>query len=105
MGAALGPKIGQEGTASFSAFVGADVGHSYELVHQEGAVFGFPMHLAGGIAGGRDLAARKARLVKLLIGVPDAGGAYCQPGNEEDRSSLVKRAYQEFRRPNFGRPL
>ncbi|ABM34058.1 hypothetical protein C8E08_0783 [Paracidovorax citrulli] len=96
VGAALGPKIGQEGTASFSAFVGADVGHSYELVHQEGAVFGFPMHLAGGIAGGRDLAARKARLVKLLIGVPDAGGAYCQPGNEEDRSSLVKRAYQEF---------
>jgi hypothetical protein len=96
VGAALGPKIGQEGAASFSAFVSADVGHSYELVRQEGAVFGFPRHLSGGVGGDRELSARKARLMKLLIGVPDAGGAYRQPGNEEDRGSLIKRAYQEF---------
>ncbi|AVS62921.1 hypothetical protein C8241_15670 [Paracidovorax avenae] len=96
VGAALGPKIGQEGAASFSAFVSADVGHSHELVRQEGVVFGFPRHLSGGVGGDRELSARKARLMKLLIGVPDAGGAYRQPGNEEDRGSLIKRAYQEF---------
>ncbi|WCM87181.1 hypothetical protein [Acidovorax sp. NCPPB 3576] len=95
-GASVGFNIGMTEAASFSAFVGGDVGHSYELLDQEGAVFGFPRHKSGGVGGDRDLAQQKARLIKLLIGVPDEAGAYKTPGNKEDQSSLVKRAYQEF---------
>lgn len=95
-GGSLGFRLGKKEVASFSAFVGGDVGHSFELLEQEGAVFGFPRHKTGGVGGDRDLAQQKARLIKLLIGVPDEAGAYQAPGNKEDKGSLVKRAYQEF---------
>lgn len=95
-GASLGFSVGKTEAASFSAFVGGDVGHSYELLDQEGAVFGFPRHKSGGVGGDRYVAQQKARLIKLLIGVPDEAGPYQAPGNKEDQSSLVKRAYQEF---------
>lgn len=95
-GASFGFRLGQEEAASFSASIGGDVGHSFELLEQEGAVFGFPRHKTGGVGGDRDLAQQKARLIKLLIGVPDKAGPYHEPGNPEDKTSLVKRAYQEF---------
>jgi len=95
-GGSLGFRLGKKEVASFSAFVGGDVGHSFELLEQDGAVFGFPRHKTGGVGGDRDLAQQKARLIKLLIGVPDEAGDYQAPGNKEDKGSLVKRAYQEF---------
>ncbi|GKT25807.1 hypothetical protein [Acidovorax sp. SUPP3334] len=95
-GGSLGFRLGKKEVASFSASVGGDAGHSFELLEQEGAVFGFPRHKTGGVGGDRDLAQQKARLIKLLIGVPDEAGPYQAPGNKEDKTSLVKRAYQEF---------
>jgi len=95
-GASFGLALGKEGSASFSASFGGDVGHNFELLEQDGAVFGFPRHKSGGVNFDRDLAQQKARLIKLLIGVPDEAGPYKAPGNQEDKNSLVKRAYQEF---------
>jgi len=74
---------------------GLDVGGAYEVVHQEGAVLGFPRNLSGGVLGDRAVNEKKAQLVKLLV----QGGAlegHAQPANEEDRKSLIKCAYQAF---------
>ena len=76
-----------------------DVGYAYDVVHQEGAVLGFPRNLTGGSPGDRAASARKAELVRLLVNHPAVGGAggdYARPGNEEDRRSLIKSAFHAF---------
>lgn len=76
-----------------------DVGYAYDVVHQEGAVLGFPRNLTGGSPGDRAASERKAELVKLLVNHPAVGGAggdYARPGNEEDRRSLIKTAFHVF---------
>lgn len=76
-----------------------DVGYTYDVVDQEGAVLGFPRNLTGGSPGDLAASARKAELVKLLVNhatVGGAGGNYARPGNEEDRRSLIKSALHEF---------
>ncbi|WP_206956656.1 hypothetical protein [Trinickia acidisoli] len=74
---------------------GIDVGGAYEVVHQEGAVLGFPRNLSGGVMGDRAVNEKKAQLVKMLV----LGGqleGHTPPANEEDRKSLIKCAYQAF---------
>lgn len=76
-----------------------DVGYAYDVVHQEGAVLGFPRNLTGGSPGDRAASARKAEVVRLLVNhasVGGAGGDYARPGNEEDRRSLIKSAFHAF---------
>ncbi|RDV00482.1 hypothetical protein DWV00_01455 [Trinickia dinghuensis] len=74
---------------------GMDVGGAYEVVHQEGAVLGFPRNLSGGVLGDRALNEKKGQLVKLLVLGGELEG-HAQPANEEDRKSLIKSAYQAF---------
>jgi hypothetical protein len=93
----VGGSIGHftSGDAPITVGGGLDLGGAYEVVHQEGAVLGFPRNLSGGVLGDRAVNEKKAQLVKLLV----QGGAlegYPQPANEEDRKSLIKCAYQAF---------
>ena len=95
--AGFGGSVGHftSGDAPITAGGGLDVGGAYEVVHQEGAVLGFPRNLSGGVLGDRAVNEKKAQLVKLLV----QGGAlegHAQPANEEDRKSLIKCAYQAF---------
>ncbi|MFJ2991182.1 hypothetical protein [Pandoraea sp. NPDC087047] len=98
-GASIGPRLAVSEEYKVSASAGADLQQAYEDLHYEGAVFGFPRHLSGGVGGDRDLAAKKAQLVALLLDVAGGGhgdGALQRPGNKEDQGSLVKSAYQAF---------
>ncbi|MCY0387086.1 hypothetical protein OVY01_07535 [Robbsia sp. Bb-Pol-6] len=92
-GASGGHALGHEFPVTLSA--GGDINHAWGTVHQEGAVFGFPRHLSGGVGGDRAVNAKKAALVKMLLD-PETPRGMAQPGNGEDRGSLVKRAYQAF---------
>lgn len=99
IGGSIGPTVGVEGAARFSLSVGGDVQDSVELLAQEGVTFNFPRHLNGGLAGDSAAARKKAQLLRLLIGVAGGEGGedmLSRPGNPEDRSSLVKAAYQAF---------
>ncbi|MCI3208104.1 MULTISPECIES: hypothetical protein [Pandoraea] len=102
-GGSIGPRLAATEEFKVSASAGADLQQAYEDVHYEGAVFGFPRHLSGGVGGDRDLAEQKAKLVALLLDVAgggnagnDGSGALPRPGNKEDQGSLVKSAYQAF---------
>lgn len=83
------------GDAPITAGGGLDVAGAYEVVHQEGAVLGFPRNLSGGVLGDRAVNEKKAQLVKLLVQGGTLEG-HAQPANEEDRKSLIKCAYQAF---------
>lgn len=74
---------------------GIDAGGAYEVVHQEGAVLGFPRNLSGGVMGDRAVNEKKAQLLKLLVLGGELEG-HARPANEEDRKSLIKCAYQAF---------
>jgi hypothetical protein len=90
---------GSLGTAPVPVKGSVDIGYTYDVVHQEGAVLGFPRNLTGGSPGDRAASARKAELVKLLVNhasVGGSGGDYARPGNEEDRRSLIKSALHAF---------
>ncbi|VVE12542.1 hypothetical protein [Pandoraea anhela] len=100
-GGSIGPHIAASHDLKVSASAGADLQQAYEDVHYEGAVFGFPRHLSGGVGGDRDLAEQKAKLVALLLDVAGGGNGrgdetLQRPGNKEDQGSLVKAAYQAF---------
>lgn len=90
---------GSLGTGPVPLKGSVDLGYAYDVVHQEGAVLGFPRNLTGGSPGDRAASERKAELVKLLVNHPAVGGAggdYARPGNEEDRRSLIKSAFHAF---------
>lgn len=96
-GGSIGVHLGDTSVASASVGVGGDAQYAYELLEQEGSVFGFPRHLSGGVGGDRALAEDKAKLLKLLIlGTEAAHPDLPRPGNPEDQNSLVKQAYQAF---------
>lgn len=93
VGGSVGHTFGQHAPVTLSA--GLDGGYAYQITDQEGAVFGFPRHISGGVAGDREINAQKAKLVRMLLDDHD-GTALPKPGNPEDRNSLIKKAYQAF---------
>lgn len=93
VGGGVGHFSGHEHPVTLGA--GIDLGGAYEVVHQEGAVLGFPRNLSGGVMGDRAVNEKKAQLVKMLVLGGELEGQ-AKPGNEEDRKSLVKCAYQAF---------
>lgn len=93
LGGSVGHFSGHEHPITLSA--GIDGGGAYEVVHQEGAVLGFPRNLSGGVMGDRAVNEKKGQLVKLLVLGGELEGL-ARPANEEDRKSLIKCAYQAF---------
>lgn len=99
LGGAAGIGLGEEGTGGVGIGIGAKATRAYEVVHEEGTIFGFPRHLSGGAVGDRELGNKKAQLAELLVAV--AGGQerrdeLPRPANPEDQGSLIKAAYQAF---------
>jgi len=92
-GGSIGHSVGEHTPVTLSA--GSDAGYAFQVTDQHGAVFGFPRHLSGGVAGDRLINAEKAKLVRLLFD-DQADLSLPVPGNPEDAASLVKRAYQAF---------
>lgn len=108
LGGSGGIDLGLDGATKLSFSLGGDVQQSMEVVHQEGAVFGFPRHLTGGVGGDAALSERKAQLVELLVNVAGGGNGVpgstlSRPGNAEDQGSLVKAALQAFDDISVGR--
>lgn len=93
LGGSVGHFSGHEHPVTLGG--GIDAGGAYEVVHQEGAVLGFPRNLSGGVMGDRAVNEKKGQLVKLLVLGGELEG-YPRPANEEDRKSLIKCAYQAF---------